>query len=126
MNRFLLVTIMFAIGACATPSPEPNRSESVQVVESGGDELQAHNNPAENYEGIEDIEAPNVSEIPAEMIPGLRPPEPEIICERVVPTGSRLSVEVCRLRSDIERKTQADQALFDDIKRNTAIGTSRL
>ena len=126
MNRFLLVTIMFAIGACATPSPEPNRSESVQVVESGGDELQAHNNPAENYEGIEDIEAPNVSEIPAEMIPGLRPPEPEMVCERVVPTGSVLPIEVCRRKSDIARKTEYDQEMFDNIKRNTAIGNSRL
>ena len=135
MNRFLLVTIMFAIGACATPSPEPNRpesvqvvetSESVQVVESGGDELQAQNKPVENYEGIEDIEAPKVSEIPAEMIPGLRESELEIVCERVVPTGSVLPVEVCRRRSDIARKTDADQEIFDDIKRSTAIGASRL
>jgi len=126
---------MFAIGACATPSPEPNRlesvqvvesSESVQVVESGGDELQAHNDPAENYDGIEDIEAPTVREIPAEMIPGIRMPEPEIVCERVVPTGSVLPVKVCRRKSDIARKTHDDQELFDDIKRNTAIGISRL
>ena len=135
MNRFLLVTIMFAIGACATPSPEPNRpesvqvvetSESVQVVESGGDELQAQNDPAKNYEGIEDIEAPKVSEIPAGMIPGIREPEPEIVCERMVPTGSVLPVEVCRRKSDIARKTEADQQIFDDFKRNTALGNSRL
>ena len=133
MNRFLLVTFMFAIAACATPSPEPDRSESVQnqtesvqVVESGGDELQAQNKPAENYEGIEEIEAPKVNEIPAEMIPGLREPEPEIVCERVVPTGSVLPVEVCRRQSDIARKTEYDQEMFDNIKRNTAIGNSRL
>ena len=123
MNRFLLVTIMFCIGAYATPSPEPNRTESVQVVESSesvqvvessesvqamessGDELQAQNNPAEKYEGIEDIEAPKVREIPAEMIPRLREPEPEIVCDRVVPTGSILPVKVCRRQSDISRKT---------------------
>ena len=126
MNRFLLVSIMFGIAACATPSPEPNRPESVQVVESGGDELQAQNNPAEYYEGIEEIEAPKVSEIPAEMIPGIREPEPEIVCERVVPTGSVLPVTVCRRQSDIDRKTEADQKIFDDFKRNTAIGNSRL
>ena len=126
MNRFLLVSIMFGIAACATPSPEPNRPESVQVVESGGDELQAQNNPVENYEGVEEIEAPSVSEIPSEMIPGLREPELEIICERVAPPGSLHKVEVCRRRSDIARRTQSDQELFDDIKRNTANGASRL
>lgn len=144
MNRFLLVSIIFAIAACATPSPEPNRpesvqvvetsesvqvvesSESVQVVKSGGDELQAQNNPVENYEGIEEIEAPSVNEIPAEMIPGLREPEPEIVCERVVPTGSVLPIKVCRRQSDIARKTEADQELFNDIKRSTANGASRL
>lgn len=133
MNQFLLVTILFAVAACATPSLEPNRSESVQAMESGGDELESggdellvHNDQAEKFERIEEIEAPNVSETPAEMIPHMRVAEPEIICERVVPTGSRLSVEVCRRRSDIARKQDANQKLFDDIKRNTAIGASRL
>lgn len=126
MNHFLLVTILFAVAACATPSLEPNRSESDQAMESGGDELLVHSDQTENFERIEEIEAPNVSETPAEMIPGLRTPEHEIVCERVVPTGSVLPVEVCRRRSDIERKTEFDQQLFDDIKRSSAIGTSRL
>ena len=133
MNQFLLVTILFAVAACATPNLEPNRSEPVQAMESGGDELESggdellvHSDQAEKFERIEEIEAPNVSETPAEMIPGLRTPEYEIVCERVVPTGSHLSVEVCRRPSDIARKTEADQQLLDDIKRNTAIGASRL
>jgi hypothetical protein len=44
----------------------------------------------------------------------------------VVPTGSILPVKVCRSRSEIDRKEQADQEIFDDIKRNTAIFNSRL
>ena len=68
-------------------------------------------------------------------IPGLQPnpsepfshvTEPEIICERMVPTGSLLPVMVCRRQSDIARRQEADQELFDRIKRNTAIGASRL
>lgn len=128
MNRFLLVTISIAVAACATPSVEPDRSKSVQAMESGGDELLEQNIPTENFEGIQEFEAPNASKTPAEMMPHFRmaETEPEIVCDRVVPTGSILPVKVCRRRSEIERKTEADQELFDDIKRNTAIGTSRL
>lgn len=132
MNQFLLVAILFAVAACATPSLEANQPESVQTSEavetkeSGGDNMLVHNKQAEEFEGIEDLEAPTTSEIPAEMIPGRPVPEPAIVCERVVPTGSVLPIEVCRHRSEIERKREADQEIFDDIKRNTALGNSRL
>ena len=126
MYRYLLVTTLFAIGACATPSVEPDRSESFQAMESGGDELLEHYIPAENFERIEDIDTPNASKTPTEMMPHLSMAEPEIVCERVVPTGSVLPVEVCRRRSDVARKQEADQKLFDVIKRNTAMGASRL
>jgi hypothetical protein len=60
------------------------------------------------------------------MIPGIVEPEPAIVCERVVPTGSILPVKVCRSRSEIDRKEQADPEIFDEIIRNTAIFNSRL
>lgn len=150
MNQFLLVSILFAVAACATPGLEATRSEalqtsnavqtseavqtssavqtseSVQTTESGGDNMLVHNSQAEEFGGIEDLESPTASEIPAEMIPGRPVPEPAIVCERVVPTGSVLPVKVCRHRSEIERKQEADQEIFDDIKRNTALGNSRL
>lgn len=137
MNQFLLIVVLFVVAACATPSLEPNRfeavrsseviqsSEAVQAKESG-DGVLAHNAETENADGIEELESPSPSEIPAEMIPGRPVPEPAIVCERVVPTGSVLPVQVCRHRDAIERKQEADQEIFDDIKRNTALGNSRL
>lgn len=143
MNPLLLVVILLGIAACATSGPEPNRSESVQASkpvqasepvqasqsgqqeESGGGAL-AHNATAKNSTSIEAFEAPSVSEIPAEMIPGRPEPEPAVVCEKVVPTGSIIPVRVCRDRAYIERKQEADQEIFDDIKRNTALGNSRL
>ena len=85
MNRFLLVSMLLSIAACATPDAEPDRTESAQVVTAGDQELltqsgqaqDADNAPqsaasAENQgelENLEDIEAPDVRETPAAMIP---------------------------------------------------------
>lgn len=137
MNQFLLLSILLALAACATPSPGPDRSESMQVPESvetsesvevnepADDDLLAQNKQAEVHGGIESVDTPNVSEIPPEMIPGIAAPEAAVVCERTVPTGSVLRVKVCRHKAEIERKQEADQRIFDDIKRNTAVGASR-
>lgn len=154
MNQFLLVVILFTVAACATPSHEPNppetrASEAVQPSEAArsyetmqssesrhspaaaraGDpdsDVLAHNNPANAADGIEDLEAPKASEIPAEMIPGRPTPEPAVVCEKVIPTGSVIPVKVCRNVEYAKQKEQADREIFDDIKRNTALGNSRL
>lgn len=146
MNRFLIVPICAAVAACATPGadPEPSKSvgagESVQPAESvqandshdkdaladNHSGMLAVNDPADESKGIEELESPEVSETPPSMIPGRLEPEPAVVCERVVPTGSILPVKVCRSRTEIERKEEADQEIFDDIKRNTAIFNSRL
>jgi hypothetical protein len=128
MYRFLVVPTCVAIAACATTGTEPDPSEAVQAAESRDYETLAINNPdtpagnvmagndpAENSNRIQELESPEVSVTP-----------PSIVCERVVPTGSILPVKVCRSRSEIDRKEQADQEIFDDIKRNTAIFNSRL
>jgi hypothetical protein len=134
------------MAACATPGTEPDPSESgaaqavdSRAVDSRGYETLAHSDPAtpagdamaddgpaENSNSIEELEAPQVAETPPSMIPGVAKPEPAIVCERVVPTGSILPTKVCRTQAEIERKEQADQEIFDDIKRNTAIFNSRL
>lgn len=124
MNRFMLVTTLFAIAACSTPSLTPNRSESRQAMESADDELLGSNDPVENFEGIEDIELPNAGETAARF-PQLPIAEPEIICTREIPTGSLLSVEVCRRQSDVVRRQEADQKIFEGIKDRTAVGASR-
>ena len=141
MNRFLIILMFVAVAACATPGAESEPSKSVQTTEPlqaavapDGDTLadidpgtRADNNRAESTSGIiEELESPQVAETPPSMIPGIVEPEPAIVCERVVPTGSILPVKVCRSRSEIDRKEQADQEIFDDIKRNTAIFNSRL
>jgi hypothetical protein len=139
MYRFLVVPTCVAIAACATTGTEPDPSEAVQAAESRDYETLAINNPdtpagnvmagndpAENSNRIQELESPEVSVTPPSMIPGIVEPEPAIVCERVVPTGSILPVKVCRSRSEIDRKEQADQEIFDDIKRNTAIFNSRL
>lgn len=137
MNQFLLVVILFLVAACATPSLEPNPSDAVQSSEviqtseavqakESEDGILTQNAETKNADGIEELEAPKVGKVPAGMIPGRPKDEPAIVCERVVPTGSVLPVRVCRHRGDIDRKQQADREIFDDIKRNTALGTSRL
>ncbi len=140
MNQFLLVTVLFTVAACATPGLDPNRSEadpvpefaeasqpaqvpaSVPAEQPRADEPVARNDAKAGASGIEEIEAPTVSK----TAPPPMPAEPAIVCERVVPTGSILPTRVCRNRSQMERKQEADREIFDDIKRNTALGNSRL
>ena len=126
MNRFLIVLTCVAVAACAAPGVEPKPSEAVEATDSRDNDLLANNGPAERSTSIEEIEAPKVDEIPPSMIPGMTEPELAIVCERVVPTGSILPVTVCRDRLAAEKKQAADQEIFDDIKRNTAIFNSRL
>ena len=147
MKRFLIIPISVAVAACATPGAGPDPSKSVQTTESIqtteplqaavaresdaplniDPAMQADNEQAGRVDGIiEELEVPQVAETPPSMIPGRIEPEQAIVCERVVPTGSILPVKVCRNRSEIDRKEEADQEIFDDIKRNTAIFNSRL
>lgn len=126
MIQLLLVAVLFTVAACATPGLAPNPAESVQAKESRGDDLPGDNNPAENGDGPLEFEVPIASETPDPMMPANPIPYPAIVCEKVVPTGSILPVQVCRHQSEAARKQEADQRIFDDIKRNTAIGNSRL
>ena len=149
MNRFLLVVPIFAMAACATSGQEASRSASVQAAETAPiseeprasevvqvsavaavgelDDDAPTRITEEQYAGvIDDLESPDASEIPAEMIPGRPTLEPAIVCEKVVPTGSVIPVRVCRHADYAKRKQDADQEIFDDIKRNTAIFNSRL
>lgn len=132
MGRFLLITFSLAIAACAAPVSEPNRDETVQLSESAQaeksheEDLLAQSNSKESIGVIDETKAPKVDKTPASMIPGRAEPELAIVCERVVPTGSVLPVRVCRHQSEINRKQAADEKIVDDIKRNTAIGASRL
>ena len=140
MNRFLLVTFLFVVAGCATTSPEPNQSESLQAAESSSKELLEHKNPVEDFEyaevvaensedaasvaekfdGIEYYEPPSESKNSAEMLLPEMTPDPEIVCERVFYTGSRLPVRTCRSRAEIERN-QPNQKKLDEIKRNSNI-----
>lgn len=132
MVRFLLAMLCFSLAACATSSPNPDQFDSAQASEpdqaneSFDNGAVAQAEPAEDPGVIEAIKAPNVEMIPASDIPGRPEPELAIVCERVIPTGSVLPKRVCRHQSEIDRKQAADQKIFDDIKRNTAIGASRL
>ena len=124
MNPLLLslVPILFAISACATSGSEPNRSESVQAMESSGDGLLAHDSQAESTQGIEEFEAPNVGETPPEMIPRAAKVESPVVCERVTPTGSRIPVRVCRSRAEIEEREKADQKMLREWQNKALIG----
>lgn len=144
MNRFLAIMALFTVASCATPGPEQAQSESdravgqaqasrsveaaepLQADDANGDDMIARNDEDGGAKGIEAIEAPQVETTPASKFPGRPTGDPAIVCERVVPTGSVLPVKVCRTRSDIESKEKQDQRVFDDIKRNTANGVSRL
>ena len=141
MNRFLLVSMLFTMAACATPDAEPDRYDSAQPVAAGDAGLLRQSAPAQDadnapqtaasaenqgdLENLEDIEAPDVRETPAAMIPRIQR-EPVVICEKVRPTGSIIPVEVCRRRADIEKQRQDDQEAFGKIKSNTANAASRL
>jgi hypothetical protein len=141
MNRFLIIPICLAVAACATPGGDPQPSKAVEAPESApatdlpDSDVQAVSDPgmmavtdsAPNSGGIiEELDSPQVAETPPSMIPGAVEPEPAVVCERVVPTGSIIPTKVCRTREEIDRKESADQEIFDDIKRNTAIFNTRL
>lgn len=156
MKRILAVPLSLVVAACATPVADPDPLSSVQAGRSvpaaetvqgrespkvhpsgaaaaeqsdqGVDELVAgnDNDTAKSFHGIEDLESPGVEQIPPSMIPSRVAPETSVVCERVYPTGSILPTKVCRDKTDIQRKQEADQEIFDDIKRNTAIFNSRL
>ncbi|MGI9271102.1 MAG: hypothetical protein ACR2QT_04960 [Woeseiaceae bacterium] len=133
MKPFLLSVILFTVAACATSTPEPIQPEPIQTSENtqisraapaqeSGDAMLAQNTDMKNSGSIEALEAPSASETPAEMMPIAPPPEPEIICHKVVPTGSILPVKVCRTPEEIARKEAADKEIFRDIKNNSALG----
>jgi len=102
------------------------QAESLQTVERRETEMVANNNSAEESSGIEELDAPGVEQVPPTMIPGRVVSDEPVVCERVIPTGSILPSKVCRERRYMEAKEEADQEIFDDIKRNTALGNTRL
>ena len=145
MKKILIVPVSIAVAACATPTTEPVPSETSQATAavatsasaptthatqpdqaSQDQTLVAENRPTENPESIQALEAPQVNEVQPGQIPGRGVPESTVVCEKVYPTGSVLPTKVCRDVTDIERKQEADRKIFDDIKRNTAIGNTRL
>lgn len=140
VKNLLLVLTLSTTAACATPGQPPDRAVPVQASDStdpAGNEVLAAGAPAQEFAGtensaaagvtgIEAVEPPQPHETPAEMLPRVHVDEPEVVCTREVPTGSRLAVEVCREVSDVERRQDADQRLLDEIKTNSAIGASRL
>ena len=147
MSRSVLVLILLTVAACATSRQEPRLPEPAQSSASpgssqairdqaadqaageegsAGDEMLADNTASGEFAGIEELAAPSASETPPEMIPNPVAPEPQIVCERVVPTGSILPVKVCRHQAEISKQQEADQRAIDTIKRNTALGASRL
>lgn len=138
MYRFLVVPIAFAVAACAASGAEPGPSEFAQTAESvpatepseetiaRDDDMVADHPPAEDSSELQVLDSPEVSKISPSTIPGRPDPEPAVVCERVVPTGSILPVRVCRDKREIARKEAADREIFDDIKRNTALGNTRL
>lgn len=100
----------------------PDESGQYGINESGIDEDGIE---GDAVGGIEEVEAPQPLETPAEMIP--RPVvESPIVCTWEVPTGSRLRVKVCRDRAYMERKQEQDQDIFNDIKTRTAISAGQL
>lgn len=148
MRFNLLIIIMFAASACAAPGEVPeHNATSEHIPEATSDKIDSDIDVAQEVmhdtstevQGtevqsvavpapitIEDIESPTVAETPAELIPGRPTPETAIVCEQTRRPGSVLPVQVCRDKVDIELRRAADQELFDDIKRNTALFTSRL
>ena len=53
-------------------------------------------------------------------------PEDAVECEQTTRPGSILPVRVCNDKRVINARRAADQELFDNIKRNTALFASRL
>ncbi len=139
MNRFLLVAMLFTIAACATPEAAPDRYESAQAVTAGNTAATTQTSAARDtdsssqsaattgdLDNLEDIDAPDVRETPAAMIPRIPRASEEVICKKERPTGSIIPVEVCRRRADIDKQGADDRETFDRIKSNTANAASRL
>lgn len=143
MKNILVIPVCVAVTACATPAAEPEAyqaaqlaepaqaaaiapdSESFQAAERQETEMVAGNEPSQQR-SIEALDSPEVEQIPHELIPGRAVSDDPIVCERITPTGSILPTRVCRDRRYMQLKENADREIFDDIKRNTALGNSRL
>ena len=144
MTRLLLLVVSAAVAACATPETQVDRtapvplapsnvaapavSAAVPATRSGpvtGELAEPTARDGDAAGVIQEVEAPQPLETPAEMIP--RPVvESPIVCTWEVPTGSRLRVKVCRDRAYMERKQEQDQDIFSDIKTRTAINAGQL
>lgn len=100
-----LASILLCIGACASSGPEAPAAAATDP--SAGADAVASDIPSAPPEGeIYDLDAPVVetsTSASAESDPD------EIICRKETPTGSRMSVRVCRPRSEIDERAKKDQ-----------------
>ena len=144
MKPFLLVSIMFVVTGCASSEVMPVQAESAPATEErpsavaalpgSGNEVsqeERHAAPAtpratDSASAIESLEAPQVTKTPSERIPGALLPEDAVECEQTTRPGSILPVRVCNDKRAVDARRAADQELFDNIKRNTALFANRL
>ena len=148
MKPFLLVSIMFVVTGCASSEVMPVQAESAPATEErpsavaalpgSGNEVsqeERHAAPATpratdsasvSASVIESLEAPQVTKTPSERIPGALLPEDAVECEQTTRPGSILPVRVCNDKRAVDARRAADQELFDNIKRNTALFANRL
>lgn len=123
MNRILLIAVLTGVVGCATPDVEPPAPLYSQEMVSGGDALLERRDPTIR---LQSIDPPFGSEEPPVSVPEEPVAERELVCRWEIPTGSRMRRKVCSTKSFVDKKREADQEIFDDIKRNTAIGNATL
>ena len=144
MKPFLLVSITFIVAGCATSEVTPEQTAPIANTIGVGDSITtvaaeestlAAQKPAsftaedvvsDSAGTIESLEAPQVTQTPAEEIPGIVLPEEALECEQTTRPGSVLPVRVCRDKRVVDARRAADQELIHNIKRNTALFASRL
>lgn len=119
--RLLLLAALAGVGGCASSEVEPELPVYFHVTVPGGDELLEHRDLSGKRQLVE---PPIIREEPPEIASQVPLPQGEIVCRWEIPTGSRLRKKVCSEKSFVEKKREADQEIFDDIKRNTAIGNA--
>ena len=112
--RCLVVATVLGIAACATNSPEapePTDEVGISVTDS---------NPFVTEGQLESIEAPNV---PASTV--IPTAEPQVVCQKVRLTGSRIPKRVCRTQAEIAAAQAEGQETLGELSKRIYSGANR-
>lgn len=119
MYRYLVAASAVFFTACAASGPPSNGSASMVAgtPTTTGPQAAQSTEPTESAleeEGIQVVEVPGVAQPTPATGQATSAALNEVVCRREIPTGSRLATRVCRTRSQIEARQEADKEWLDE------------